>query len=53
MVEVDGPCYTAAFAVTGTVALVALAFWVRAPETLVRRTVEDVDVPPATRSSPR
>jgi len=34
--------YPAAFAVTGAVALVALGFWIRAPETLVRQ-VEDTD----------
>lgn len=39
----EGAGYPAAFAVTGAVALVALVFWVRAPETLVRRTAEEAD----------
>ncbi len=35
--------YSTAFAVTGAVALVALVFWIRAPETLVRQTAEEAD----------
>ncbi len=35
--------FPAAFAVTGAVALVALVFWIRAPETLVRRTAAEAD----------
>jgi DHA1 family tetracycline resistance protein-like MFS transporter len=39
----EGAGYSVAFLVTGAVALVALAFWVRAPETLVRRTTEEAE----------
>jgi MFS family permease len=39
----EGAGYTAAFGVTGAVAVLALGFWVRAPETLVRRTAAEAD----------
>jgi MFS family permease len=39
----EGAGYSVAFAVTGCVALVALVFWFRAPETLVRQTVVEAD----------
>jgi MFS family permease len=42
----EGAGYSAAFAVTGTVALVALAFWVRAPETLVRQSTAEAEALP-------
>jgi MFS family permease len=35
--------YAVSFAVTGSVALVALVFWIRAPETLVRQSTAAVD----------
>jgi MFS transporter, DHA1 family, tetracycline resistance protein len=47
----EGAGFPAAFAVTGAVALVALVFWIRAPETLVRRTAEESD-PLATVAEP-
>jgi MFS family permease len=49
----EGSGYPAAFVLTGGVALVALVFWIRAPETLVRRTAEAVDPLPAMPRSPR
>jgi DHA1 family tetracycline resistance protein-like MFS transporter len=44
----EGVGFSAAFGVTGAVAVIALVFWVRAPETLVRRTVEEADPPTTT-----